>query len=157
MVHKNAVKLRAGEIYFNLLILIASIIVLVLAYRISGFALSAAGTFPLASSSVMVLSLLMVLIGSRKKERENQEGFASEIRQTIREVFTKDFVIYTLLLLLYASTIEPLHFLPTSFFFICLSIIYLKGSSPGKAVIIGAGTLACIYLVFLYFFKVLLP
>ena len=157
MSHKDAGKIRAGEYHFDLLILVASIVVLVLAYRISGFALSAAGTFPMAAGAVMVLSMVAVLYGNRKKERANQEGFASELRQAIREVFTKEFVVYTLLLLLYALSIEPLHFLPTSFVFLCLSIIFLKGSTPGKAVLIGAGTLACIYVVFLYFFKVLLP
>lgn len=157
MSHKNPGKLRAGEYYFDLLILFGSIVVLVLAYRISGFALSAAGTFPMASSSVMVLSMLLVLYGNRKKERENTGGFASELRQTMHEVFTKEFVVYSLMLLVYALAIEPTHFLPSSFVFICLSIIYLKGSTPGKAVLISTGTLACIYVVFLYFFKVLLP
>lgn len=157
MSHRETEKLRPGEFYFDIIILLGSVVVLVLAYQISGFALSAAGTFPMASGGVMVLSILLVLIGNRKKERENKGGFASEMQQAIREILTKEFVVFTILLVLYAVAIEPLHFLPSSIVFVCLSMIYLKGCSPGKAILIGTGTLGCIYVVFLYFFKVLLP
>jgi hypothetical protein len=150
-------KLRAGEFHFNVIILCLSVIVCVLAYQISGLKLSAPGTFPLASSAVMVLAMLSVLWGDRKKQRENQEGFRNEIRQAIKEVLTRNFVVYTLIAVAYICTIELLHFIPSSFLFISISIVYLKGSSPLKALLISAVTLAFIYIVFLYFFKVLLP
>lgn len=157
MSQSKATKLRAAEFHFNLIILCLSIIVLILAYDISGLQLCAPGSFPLASSAVMVLAMIAVLWGDRNKERDNKEGIRSEIRQAIKEVFTKDFMIYTLIAIAYVWAIEPLHFLPSSFVFITLSIIYLKGSSPLKALLISSATLACIYVVFLYFFKVLLP
>ncbi len=149
----NAV-IRAGEFYFDLLILLASLVVLVLAYQISGFSINAAGTFPLASSGVMVISMLTVVWGNRAKERE---GFVAELRQVLKEVFTKDFLLFTFITTAYIIAIEPLHFLTSSFVFITLSIIYLKGSTPVKATLISAGTLGFIYIVFLYFFKVILP
>lgn len=157
MIKDNAEKLRAGELYFDLAVLVASLIILILAYRISGLALSAAGTFPMASSAVMVASMLMILWNNQKKDRVNQDGFVSELRQTIQQVFTKDLMVFTCLTTFYIAAIEPLHFLPSSFVFIMLSIIYLKGSTLGRATLISAATLAFIYIVFLYFFKVLLP
>lgn len=150
-------KLRAGEFHFNLTICCLSFIVLVLAYQISGLKISAAGTFPLASSAVMVISMATVLWGDRKKERAIKESFNSEIRQAIREVLTKDFTVYTLIATAYICSIEPLHFIPSSFLFLTVSMIYLKGSKPVKAIIISSIILAFIYVVFLYFFKVLLP
>lgn len=157
MTQSKVPKLRAGESHFNVMILCLSIIVSVLAYKISGFQLSAPGTFPLASSTVMVFAMLGVLWGDRKKDRDNQEGFGSEVRQALKEVFTKDVMIYTLIAIAYICAIEPLHFIPSSFLFMTVSIIYLKGSSPLKALLISGVTLTFIYIVFLYFFKVLLP
>ncbi len=149
--------LKAGEGYFDILLLVFSVALLIVAYNISGFAISAPGTFPLASTAVMALSMLAVLWGNRKKEKENKEGFAKECAQAIRDVFTRDFVVYTVICIIYVALIPPFHFLPTSFVFLTLSIIYLRGSSPLKAVLVSAVTLAFIYLIFLYFFKVLLP
>lgn len=157
MAEKKPGLLKAGEIYFDLIILAFSLFLLVVAYRISGFAISAPGTFPLASTSVMVLAMLFVLWGNRGKERANKEGFVSELAQVLREVFTRDFVVYTILAIIYVALIMPFHFLPTSFVFLVVSIIYLRGSSPLKAVLISAGTLGFIYVIFLYFFKVMLP
>ncbi len=157
MAQRKPELLKAGETCFDLIILAVSIFLLIIAYRISGFAISAPGTFPLASTTVMVVSMVFVLWGNRKKEKENKEGFFCECRQAMREVFTRDFVVYTIMAIIYVALIMPFHFLPTSFVFLVLSIIYLKGSSPFKAVLISAVTLGNIYLVFLYFFKVMLP
>ena len=157
MAEKKPEVLKAGETYFDLLILVFSLFLLLVAYQISGFAISAPGTFPLASTAVMVVSMLLVLWGNRNKTKANSEGIASECAQAIREVFTRDFVVYTIMAIIYVALIMPFHFLPTSFVFLVLSIIYLKGSSPLKAVLISAVTLGFIYLVFLYFFKVMLP
>ena len=157
MVQRKPEVLKAGETYFDLVILAVSIFLLIIAYRISGFAISAPGTFPLASTTVMVVSMLFVLWGNRNKEKDNKEGFFSECRQALREVFTRDFVIYTVMAIIYVALIMPFHFLPTSFVFLVLSMIYLKGSSPLKAVLVSAVTLGFIYVVFLYFFKVMLP
>ncbi len=149
--------LRAGESYYDLLILLASIVLLVIAYRISGFKISAPGTFPLASTTVMVAAMLTVIWSNRKRKRATEDGFGAEIRQMLHEVFTRDFVVYAILCIAYVALIQPTHFLPSSFVFLVASIFFLKGGGPLKAVLVSAGTLACIYLIFLYFFQVLLP
>lgn len=149
--------LRAGETCFDLLILAISIALLIVAYRISGFAISAPGTFPLISTTVMVGAMLMVLKENRKKPRDYDDVFTKELGQAIREVFTPTFTFYTLICIVYVLLIDVVHFLPSSFVFLVLSMIYLKGSSPLKAGLISTVTLAGIYLVFLYFFKVILP
>lgn len=157
MSNNSSSKLNPGEGWFDGIILIASLVVLVLAYRISGFSISAAGTFPMASSAVMVGSMLMVLWGNRSKATGGYGSSFNELRQALKTVFTKDFIVFVVLSTLYILSIESLHFVPTSFVFIAVSIIYLKGSSPLKAFLISSITLTFIYLIFLYFFKVLLP
>ncbi len=149
--------LRAGERWFDLVLLCLSLTALIIAWRISGFALAGAGTFPTASTAVMVGALIVVMWGNRAKEKQNKEGLLSEIRQTLREVFTRDLVVYTMLMAIYIMVIVPFHFLPSSFLFIALSIIYLKGAGPLKAILISGGTLSVIYTIFLYFFQVSLP
>lgn len=57
----------------------------------------------------------------------------------------------------YMILIETIHFLPSSFAFLLASMIYLKGSTIIKSLIISILTLACIYFVFEYFFRVVLP
>ena len=157
MNHEKVKKLRAGELYFDYFVLAFSIFLLIVAYQISGFSISGPGTFPMASTVVMVFSMLFVIIGNRKAEREVKDGFFSECRQAIREVFTPTFFIYTIIAIAYVVLIQPLHFLPASFLFLIISMIFLKGSSPINAVLISTGTLTFIYVIFLYFFKVLLP
>lgn len=149
-------KLPAGQIYFDFFLLVLSLIVLLLAYRISGFGLAEAGTFPLASSAVMVLSLGMVILSNRKKERDENK-FLPQMAQAVKDVCTKEFLIFCTITILYIIAVQPFHFLPSSFVFLALSIVVLKGSRPLKAVLISAGMLGFIYLVFLYFFKVILP
>ncbi len=157
MSHEQAGTLRAGEYYFDLIMLLVSLVVLFLAYQISGFQLCAAGTFPLASSAVMVLSMLLSLRSSRIKRRAGTARGSEELKLVMESVFTRDVLVYACLAVLYILAIDLLHFLPTSFVFIALSIIYLKGSTPIKAIVISAGTLFSIYMIFQYFFQVLLP
>ncbi len=157
MSHDKVKKLRAGEHYFDILVLACSVFLLIIAYQISGFAISGPGTFPMLSTAVMVFSTLFVIWGNWRKKRINKEGFLSECRQALQEVFTPTFVIYTIITIVYVALIEPLHFLPASFIFLIVSMIVLRGSSPLKALLITTGTLTFIYVIFLYFFKVLLP
>ncbi len=63
---------------------------------------------------------------------------------------------YAGILLLYILTTAPLHFLPSSFAFLVISFIFLKGTSPLRSVVIGAGTLAGIYVLFQTIFRVIL-
>lgn len=153
---KNPKTLPAGQIYFDFFLFVFSVVVLILAYKISGFGLSEPGTFPLASSSVMVLSLAAVLRGNRKKPRR-EEGVLTQLKKAGNKLFTREFLIFSSITIFYIIAVEPLHFLASSFIFLTLSIIVLKGSKPLYAVLISAGMLAFIYVVFLYFFKVILP
>ena len=155
---KKIKKLRAGENAFGWLMMALSLFVLTMAYRISGFsAISSPGAFPMAAGAVMVISIGLVLVGNRKREKPDAATFADEMRVAARNVFPKIFLSYTGILIGYMIIIQPLHFLPSSFIFMVVSMLVLRGSGFVKALLISAGTLACIYVIFQFFFRVIMP
>ena len=151
-------KLRAGENVFVWLMMIISLFVLVQAFLISGFSsISSAGTFPMGASAVMVIAMASTLIKNSKLKKADADGFKGELRLATKQVLPKVFLVYTLLVIGYVFLIQPLHFLPSSFVFLLISMIYLKGSTYFKSVIIAIITLGCIYFMFQYLFRVVLP
>ncbi|HIJ57757.1 MAG TPA: tripartite tricarboxylate transporter TctB family protein, partial [Deltaproteobacteria bacterium] len=127
-------------------------------YRISGFSsISSPGTFPMIAASVMVLSIVLLMLDNRKMKKPDVVGLADELRRTVKEVLSRVFLIYTAVIIVYMILIEPLHFLPSSFVFLFVSMIYLKGSTFFKSLIISAVSLGGIYFIFQYFFRVVLP
>ncbi len=151
-------KLQAGETVFTWLLLLFSIFVLVMAYLISGFSsVSSPGTFPMAAAVVMVGSMVVLILENRKAVKPDAKGRADELRMAAQDIFRPVFLIYTGIVLLYMILLQPLHFLPSSFLFLLGSIIFLKGSTPLKSLYISVGLLACIYGIFHYLFRVVLP
>lgn len=155
---KTSGKLRAGERHFSWVMLALSVFVLVMAYRISGFSsVSSPGTFPMVAASIMTISMIILLLGQRKQDKPETTGPKDEIRQAAKAVLPTVFLVYTAIIIIYMIAIEPLHFLPCSFVFLLVSMLYLHGAKPLKAFLVSLGSMAGIYAVFHYFFKVVLP
>lgn len=155
---KTTRKLRPGENTFIYLLLALSLFILVMAYRISGFkAISSPGAFPMAAGLVMVISVGLVLLGHRRLEKPDAANYADELRLAVKTVFPREFLIYVGIIFVYMLLIVPLHFLPSSFVFLVVSIIVLRGGSLVKSLLISTGTLACIYVIFQFFFRVVMP
>lgn len=150
--------LRAGENIFCWLLLAFSLVVLVLSYRISGFSsVASAGAFPMGVAAIMVFSMVMVLLGNRKREKPDAESLPDEVRQAAKEIFPKTVLVYAGLIGAYAFAIERLHFLPATFLFLLVSMVYLKGTTVIRSLLVTAGTVAAVYGIFLYVFKVVVP
>ena len=155
---KKIKKLRAGENLFAWLMMALSLFVLIQAYLISGFSsISSAGPFPMVAAAIMVVAMVLILLNNRKLAKPDADGLKDELHQAARQVLPKVFLVYTGVIIGYMILIRPLHFLPSSFAFLLVSMIYLKGSTVIKSLIISILTLACIYIVFQYFFRVVLP
>ena len=155
---KKSRKLRAGEDVFVWLLMAFSLFVLFQAYQISGFSsIRSPGTFPMIASAVMVVSLALILLDNRKQKKPDSKGLADELRQAAKRVLPAAFLVYMGINIVYLLLIQPLHFLPSSFAFLLASMIYLKGSTVIKSLVITAVMLAGIYLIFQYFFRVILP
>jgi putative tricarboxylic transport membrane protein len=151
-------KLRAGENVFGWLMMALSLFVLVQAFLISGFSsISSAGTFPMVASTVMVVAVISILLNNRKLKKPETDGFKNELRLAAKQVLPRVYLVYMIIVIGYIILIKPLHFLPSSFVFLLLSMIYLKGSNALKSLIISTITLGCIYIMFQYFFRVVLP
>jgi len=151
-------KLRAGENFFAWLMFAFSLFVLIQAYLISGFSsISSPGTFPMGAAAIMVVAMALTLLNNRKLERPYADRLKNELQQAAKEVLPLVFLVYTGIIIGYMILIQPIHFLPSSFAFLLASMIYLKGSTIIKSLIISILTLACIYVVFQYFFRVVLP
>lgn len=151
-------KLRAGENAFAWLMMALSLFVLMQAYLISGFSsISSAGTFPMVAAAIMVVAMALTLLNNRKLAKPDADGLKDELRRAAKQVLPKVFLVYTGIIIGYMLLIQPLHFLPSSFAFLLVSMIYLKGSTVIKSLLISTLTLACIYIVFQYFFRVVLP
>ena len=135
-----------------------SLFVLIQAYLISGFSsISSAGTFPMGAAAIMVVAMALILLNNRKLENPDADDLKDELQRAAKKVLPKVFLIYTGVIIAYMILIRPLHFLPSSFAFLLVSMIYLKGNTLIKSLIISTLTLACIYIVFEYFFRVVLP
>jgi len=146
---------RPGERIFLWLLLAFGIFVLITALMIPNLEnLSSSGAFPIFIGSVLILSVVRVLWKQRCRYA------ALTLREGCSQVpaFALPVTVigYAFILLLYILTTAPLHFLPSSFAFLLISFIFLKGASPLRSVIIGVGTLAGVYVLFQTIFKVIL-
>jgi putative tricarboxylic transport membrane protein len=151
-------KLRVGENLFTWLLMLLSLFVFYEAYLISGFhALDSPGTFPLMAAGIMIFTAGLVLLENRKQEKPDVPNLRAELSRAGREVLPPVFLIYIIIVIAYAILIEPLHFLPSSFLFLFASMAFLRGSGIIKSLVISAGTLVCIYIIFQTLFRVILP
>lgn len=150
--------LHLGETAFTWLMLAFSLFVLVQAYRISGFSsVSSPGMFPMLAAAAMVISLVLLLLDNRQAKKPDAHDLKDELWRAAQNIFLPEILIYSGIIVLYMILIEPLHFLPSSFLFLAGSMMYLKGSTPVKALFISVGTLGGIYLIFRTLFRVILP
>lgn len=151
-------RLHTGENSFVWLLLIFSIITMVLAYQISGFARCAPGTVPFAASAVMVLTMILVLVENRKLRKPRKtSGLTDDFKKAINRQLPRLIVLYILIIFAYTLAINPLHFFPSSFIFLFISTVYFKGTTWKRALLITSGALVAIHLIFQFVFQVTLP
>lgn len=146
---------RPGERLFLWALLIFSVFILITALMIPNLEhLASSGAFPIFIASILILSTVRVLW--RNRGRYAASTVREELRQVRPFVLPMNVIGYAGILLLYVLTTAPLGFLPSSFGFLVISFIFLKGTSPARSVIVAAGTLAGIYLLFHTVFRVIL-
>jgi hypothetical protein len=151
-------KLRAGENPFAVLMLVFSLFVFYQAYKISGFkCISSAGSFPMAAAGAMVIAMIFILKENRKLRKVEAENLIDEMVIAGKEVWPRVILFYAGFIVAYVVLIQPLHFMPSSFVFLLVSIVFLKGGGFKKSLLIATGMLFGIYIVFQFIFRVCLP
>ncbi|WP_209007298.1 tripartite tricarboxylate transporter TctB family protein [Roseibium litorale] len=142
---------RPGELAFAGFLLAASLYLLYSAYGIAGFeALSSPGAVPMATTAVMVISALIVVIRTAKLHTFANETISGSI-------LPRTVIIFTGLLIAYGLLLKPLGFLPTSALFLIASIRILSDRGWGFVFAVSTGSLLLIWLVFRIIFTVLMP
>lgn len=142
---------RPGELAFAGLMVAASLGLLWSAYGISGFeALSAPGSVPMATTSVMVLAALLVLAKTARQPLDRSESLT-------RDILPLTMVLFVLALVLYGILLQPLGFLPTSALFLIAAVKGLGRRGWLWTLGVSLGSLVVIWLIFRIVFSVLMP
>ncbi|MHA6345454.1 tripartite tricarboxylate transporter TctB family protein [Roseivivax sp. CAU 1761] len=142
---------RPGEALFAVLLTLASAVLLWQAYGISGFdALSGAGSVPMATTLVMLVTAGLVLWRTLKLPLQRAESVG-------RDILPPVVLIMAVLLVLYALVLRPLGFLPTSALFLIVAIKLLSRRSWGFTVTVALGSLLLVWVIFRIVFTVLMP
>lgn len=147
-------KERGGAALFYLLLVAASGVLLWEASRIRGSAeVSGPATVPLIAGTTMLIASL-ALLGRElvATGRRWLPTFAD-----LRGLLPLRILAYMLFCALYVATIEVVGFWASSAVFLALSFVALNKSRWLHALGITAGTLAIVYLLFVYVFRIYLP
>jgi hypothetical protein len=149
---------RPGEAVFAVLLLLASLVVLHQAYAIAGFSsLSSAGVFPMLAGATMVGTMAAVVVNLWRTRSAEPVAAEDQLRRFGREVMPIVIIAFVGLIIAYMLALEQVGFLISSMAFLFLSIWFLDRKGPLRALIISAGALAVIYVIFRLIFRVLLP
>ncbi|MCM2131517.1 tripartite tricarboxylate transporter TctB family protein [Larsenimonas rhizosphaerae] len=150
--------LKAGERAFNILLLLLSISILVVAYRISGFeSVRSPGAFPMFLGCLLVLSMVVIIIGQRHHPRPKTTGHLGETRQFFRTHLPPRFMVFTLMTIGYLLLLTPLGFVPATLLFMFCAIVYLFRGRWVLSALVTVGATAIIYALFTLLFQVYLP
>ncbi|RYG89216.1 tripartite tricarboxylate transporter TctB family protein [Loktanella sp. IMCC34160] len=142
---------RPGELGFAIFLTLASLYLLYDAYNISGFqALSAPGAIPMATTFVMAISAVIIVLRTAPLPRVRSETFRKDILPVLVIAFIG-------LLIGFGILLKPLGFLPTALLFLTLSIKLLTRKTWPYSLGVSVGSLVIIWIVFRVVFTVLLP
>jgi putative tricarboxylic transport membrane protein len=145
-----------GELTFMVLAVAFSAFMLWTAYGISQFeSISSPGVFPMLCAALLLITGLMSLV-STAKARLQLEG-ETFFQHFVRKLAPLQLVLFTVLIVAYALTLEILGFLLGSYLFLLLSMQVLGSKRIGLNLLVSALVLAAIFVVFQTAFSVVLP
>ena len=145
-----------GELTFMVLAVAFSAFMLWTAYGISQFeSISSPGVFPMLCAALLLITGLMSLV-STAKARLQLEG-ETFFQHFVRKLAPLQLVLFTLLIVAYALTLEIVGFLLGSYLFLLLSMQVLGSKRIGLNLLVSAVVLAAIFVVFQTAFSVVLP
>ena len=151
-------KMLVGERTFCVLLLLASLTIFYLAYQISGFSsVNSPGAFPIGVALVMILSAVKIAVELIGKAKPDCSGWLDAFRQFRNTHFPRRTLVFGLLAVAYLAAIQWVSFYVSTFLFLVLSIVYLRGGRVLNAILIAAVLLVLIYLLFSLAFSVYLP
>jgi putative tricarboxylic transport membrane protein len=149
---------RAGELVFNVLLVVFSAFMLWIAHGISGFSsLTSAGTFPMVATAVMVVCGLATVRRTLREMPTDALHGESLVRRFVRELTPPVLVGFTLAIATYMLLLERLGFVVASYLFLVGSMFLLGSRRVMLNLFVSAASLAAIYVIFQTAFSVVLP
>ncbi len=146
-----------GELSFMVLIVAFSTFMLWASYNISKFeSISSAGAFPMVCAAAMLVTGLMSLLQTARAKL-SLEGDETLTQQFVRKLAPPQLVMFAVLISLYMFLLERLGFLLSSYLFLVCAMQLLGSRRIGLNLLISAGMLIAIYIVFQTAFSVVLP
>jgi len=110
------------------------------------------GSIPqLVTGALLLMIVGLALQFARRGYREGTFG------DLLHHLFDKHVIMLLATLTLYGLIVETIHFVPATFLFLVATMYLLEPKKLLLKVIVSAGTLAVLYLVFSTLFQVVLP
>ena len=146
---------RPGELVFAVAILLFSLAAFWQAYEISGFTgLTTPGVFPMLASGTMVVAALFILSGTARRPAQ---GGNDPVRRFFAEILPVRHMVLIGLVLAYLLLLPSLGFVVSSALFLLAAFQYLWRRHVLITVLMSAGALATVYVIFRIVFQVVLP
>lgn len=146
-----------GELTFMVIAVAFSAFMLWASYNISRFdSIASAGSFPMVCAAVLLVTGLMSLRKTARGQMTLVEGETLS-QQFVRRLAPPTLIRFTVLIVTYMLTLEWLGFLVASYLFLLLSMQVLGSKRIGLNMLVSAGVLAAIFVVFQTAFSVVLP
>lgn len=151
-------KMLVGERTFCVLLLVFSLVIFYLAYQISGFSsANSPGAFPVGVAVVMLLSAIKIAFETLHKAKPECSGWFDAGKQFCQAHLPARTLIFGALAVAYLAAIQWVSFYVSTFLFLVLAIVYLRGGRVLNATCVAVALLAVIYLLFSLAFSVYLP
>lgn len=110
------------------------------------------GSIPqLVTGALVVMIIGLAIQFLRKNYREGSFG------DLLHHLFDKQVIFLLTTLIVYGLIVETIHFVPATFLFLVATMYLLEPKKLLLKVIVSAGTLAVLYLIFSTLFQVVLP
>jgi len=146
-----------GELTFTCLLLLGSLYLLFQSYGISGFeSITSAGMFPMLSALVMVVTSVLVLRQTLRAKLDRPSG-ESLPQQFVRQISPAVWLGFTLAVFAFMLLLPRLGFVVSAYLFLLTSMRLLGSKRVWFNLMLSAGALALVYLIFQTAFSVVLP
>ena len=147
---------RPGELVFAVALLLFSLAAFWQAYEISGFTgLTEPGVFPMLATGTMIVASLFVL--SQTARRPVEAGATDNAKRFFAEILPVRHVVLIGLVLAYLLLLPSLGFIVSSALFLLAAFQYLWRRHVLITVLLSAGALVSVYVIFRIVFQVVLP
>lgn len=144
-----------GELFFSLLMLMGSLVLVHQAFSIAGFrSFSSAGVFPMIAAGTMVLSGTAIVLKTFRTSPAFEGSFLANFS---KEVAGPKIIFISALIAAYLYALQPLGFVISSTLFLAIAICVLHRRHYLWMILLSIASVAVIYVLFRMVFIVVLP